>query len=92
MGGQLTNSPRAISRYFHPVFCVATSQGAGAGGHDREGMTTKPITAETTEPTEKNTDNAVTRYCFPFGICSSSSVPSVGIDPYESAHLVILAA
>ena len=40
--------------------------------------------AASTAPKEKNTDSAVTRYCFPLGMCSKSSVPSVGIEPFTS--------
>lgn len=81
MDGVLTRTPRAIRRYFQPRFSDDTSQGAGAGGHEWPGITASPMTADITEPKEKKTDRAVTKYCFPLGICSSSSVPSVGIEP-----------
>lgn len=41
----------------------------------------RPTKAETTEPKEKKTERAVTKYCLFFGICSRRRVPSVGIDP-----------
>jgi len=47
-----------------------------------------PTIAESTEPRLKNTDNAVRRYCFPFGICSSNRVPSVGMEPLGDAGRV----
>ena len=43
------------------------------------------MTAAITEPKEKKTDRAVTRYCLPLGICSSKSVPSVGMEPYTGS-------
>ena len=51
-------------------------------------MTNRPTTAANTAPKEKNTDNAVTRYCLPLGMCSKRSVPSVGIEPYTSDELL----
>ena len=78
-----TINPKAIRRYFQPMFCDATSHVAGGGGHELLGMRSSPITAARTAPNEKNTDSAVTRYCFPFGMCSRRRVPSVGIEPYN---------
>ncbi len=45
-------------------------------------MTRRPMTADKTAPNEKKTERAVTRYCFPLGICSKRSVPSVGIETW----------
>jgi hypothetical protein len=50
-------------------------------GHELLGSTRRAATADTTEPTEKKTESAVTRYCFSLGNCSRRRVPSVGIDP-----------
>ena len=51
------------------------------------------MTADMTEPNEKNTERAVTRYCLPFGICSSNNVPSVGIEPcVNAAYCALLAS
>lgn len=72
--------PRDTSKNCQPVFWVATSQGS-LGGHEREGMTINATPADRTEPKEKKTERAVTRYCFPLGICSRRRVPSVGIEP-----------
>jgi hypothetical protein len=44
-------------------------------------MTINATPADRTEPKEKKTERAVTRYCFPLGICSRRRVPSVGIEP-----------
>lgn len=52
-----------------------------ASGHELLGSTRRATTADTTEPTEKKTESAVTRYCFSLGNCSRRRVPSVGIDP-----------
>lgn len=43
--------------------------------------------AETTEPKEKKTERAVTRYCFALGMCSRRSVPSVGMEPCTNEGL-----
>ena len=53
-------------------------------GHELLGSTRRATTADTTEPTEKKTESAVTRYCFSLGNCSRRRVPSVGIDPWAS--------
>ncbi len=50
-------------------------------------MMIRPTTADSTDPREKNTERAVTRYCLPLGICSSSRVPSVGMDPYIQSEV-----
>jgi len=72
--------PRHISMYCQPVFWVATSQGT-LGEHEREGITVSATAADRTDPKEKKTERAVTRYCLPLGICSRRRVPSVGIEP-----------
>ena len=81
----LTMTPRTASRYFHPLFCVSTSHSASK--HEFCGRMNSPIIADSTAPTEKNTDKAVTRDCLPSGMCSSSSVPSVGIEPCDRRQL-----
>ncbi|EDR14025.1 uncharacterized protein LACBIDRAFT_305379 [Laccaria bicolor S238N-H82] len=50
---------------------------------DASGSARRATTADsdTTEPTEKKSESAVTRYCFSLGNCSRRRVPSVGIDP-----------
>jgi len=50
-------------------------------------MTRRPTTAARTEPKEKKTERAVTRYCFDLGMCSNRSVPSVGIEPYKRVRI-----
>jgi hypothetical protein len=77
-----TMSPRQIRRYCHPLFWMSTSQGTiEAAGQEFCGSTKRATAAARTAPKEKNMDNAVTRYCFSFGMCSRRSVPSVGMDP-----------
>jgi hypothetical protein len=83
-----TMSPRAIRRYFHPLFCESTSQTSGEGGQECCGRTKRATTADRTAPKEKNTESAVTRYCLDLGMCSSSSVPSVGIEPYQNDQFI----
>jgi hypothetical protein len=79
----LTISPRAISRYLHPWFCVLASQGVESV-QEFGGMTKRATTAARTEPSEKKTESAVTKYRLPLGMCSKRSVPSVGMDPLTS--------
>jgi len=76
-----TTSPRQIKRYFHPLFWTSTSHGWISTGHELFGKTKRATTAARTDPTEKNAERAVTRYCLPFGTLSSIRVPSVGIEP-----------
>lgn len=93
-----TIAANIISKYFHPVFCVSTlhegmkapdtivrllTPVVGSDGHERLGRMIRATNAESTEPTEKNTDSAVTRYCFAFGTYSNKRVPSVGMEPYR---------
>ena len=77
-----TMSPIVMRSNFHPVFSVSTSHGASPR-HECPGITKMPTTADRTDPKEKKTESAVTMYCFPFGMCSRRSVPSVGIEPYR---------
>lgn len=80
-----TINPTAISKYCHPLFIDATSHGGSPSflaGQEYPGITIMPTMADNTEPKEKKTDRAVTKYCFPRGICSNNNVPSVGIDPF----------
>ncbi|KXN80840.1 hypothetical protein AN958_07203 [Leucoagaricus sp. SymC.cos] len=55
-----------------------------AFGHEFPGRIMRATNAERTEPNEKKTDSAVTRYCFSLGMCSRRSVPSVGMEPCRS--------
>ena len=47
------------------------------------------MSAERTDPREKKTESAVTKYSFPFGMCSRRSVPSVGIEPWTRFNDVL---
>jgi len=60
----------------------------GVLGHEWLGRMIRATNAESTEPTEKNTDSAVTRYCFAFGTYSNKRVPSVGMEPYTVTLIV----
>ncbi len=64
----LTINPTEMRRYFQPWFPVSTLQGGLPGAFGEQeygGMTIMPTTADKTDPKEKNTDNAVTRYFLP---------------------------
>lgn len=71
-----------MSRYFHPLFWDSTSHASKEVAQECCGITRRATTADRTAPNEKKTERAVTRYCFPFGMCSRRSVPSVGIEPF----------
>lgn len=79
-----TMRPRATSSYFQPRF-LSKSQGAGNGSQEFLGINTMATRAESTAPKEKKTERAVTRYSFPWGICSRRSVPSVGREPFQAS-------
>ena len=83
-----TINPRATRVYFQPMLS-AESQSAGGGRHEWLGKRSIATKAETTAPREKNTDNAVTRYSLPRGMCSNRSVPSVGMEPYRTQRSIM---
>lgn len=84
----LTIKAIAASIYFQPRFIIVTSQRSFESfGQENFGMMMIPTMAEKTEPKEKKTDKAVTRYCLCFGTCSRRSVPSVGIEPFIAMRI-----
>ena len=71
---------RAPKRYRHPVLLAPLAH-LWSTVQLFPGSRTSASTAHTTDPSEKNTESAVSQYCLCRGRLSRKNVPSVGMLP-----------